>query len=93
MMWHELTYKWRAQIKVHALLPYRKRSLQNSQLKSDGVASVGVEQVLGQSVAAAANNGSRARSLATSGKRLRLQPYTCCAIAHQVARRPAGDAS
>ena len=31
------------------------------------------------------------RSLATTSKRLRLQANTCCAIAHQVARPPAGD--
>jgi hypothetical protein len=47
----------------------------------------------GQSVAAAPNSGSRARSPATESKRLRLQPYTCCAIAHQVARRPGGGSS
>ena len=34
----------------------------------------------------------RAKLRATSSKRLRLQPYTCCALAHQVARPPGGGA-
>jgi len=77
--------------KMHALyLPHENSLLRNSQRWPAGVAAVGAARVLGQSVAAAQNSGSRARSSATEGKRPRLQPYTCCAIAHQVARRPGG---
>jgi len=77
--------------KEQATSLHHQSSHRNSQLWPEGVVSMRADRVLGQSVAAAPNSGSRSRSPATEGKRPRLQPYTCCAIAHQVARHPAGD--
>jgi len=61
----------------------------NVQLLSGGVPGRG--GLRGQSAPVALSRSRRAKSPATSSKRARLQPHTCCAIAHQVSGLPAGD--